>query len=68
MIIDKKGKYGKEWAEDIMKRLQTPKGFRKPSKVEVDHAINILMKEGMIVNTSKPKKGILDRLFPKIGK
>lgn len=42
MIYDKTGQYGPEWAKGILARLGHQKGFRRPSKQEVDRALQIL--------------------------
>lgn len=58
-----------EWAEEILGRLQKGKGFRKPSKVEVDHALYVLHKKGALVNTAQGKKrSLIHKLFPSIAK
>lgn len=59
MIYDKTGQYGPEWAKGILARLGHQKGFRRPSRQEVDRAIAIL--------NSQPKedhspKGLFRRL------
>lgn len=66
MITNIKHEIGtKEWAEEIFRRLQQPKGWRKPSKRETDYALDIMMREGMIIKEKPKPKGIIDRLFPK---
>lgn len=42
MIYDKTGQYGPEWAKGILARLGHARGFRRPSKQEVDRALQIL--------------------------
>lgn len=59
MIYDKTGQYGTEWAKGILARLGHARGFRRPSKQEVDRALQIL--------NSQPKeddspKGLMKRL------
>jgi len=68
MILDKTNEYGINWALDILARRQTPlKGFRQPTQVEVEKALDIVKKEA-VAEKQEPKTqfGKLKNLFRKI--
>jgi len=59
MIYDKTGQYGPEWAKGILARLGHARGFRRPSKREVDRALQILNSQPKEDNSPR---GLLRRL------
>lgn len=63
MIYDKTGQYGPEWVKGILARLGHQKGFRRPSKREVDLALHIL--NNTPTKDHRPK-GLLRRIMAAI--
>lgn len=59
MIYDKTGTYGTEWAKGILARLGHQKGFRRPSKQEVERALKVL---NNAPREDDSPKGLLRRL------